>query len=289
MKATVVLAFGLIAACATAANHTRRQPSRVPDEPASSAAPVAAQGDTTGSTAGEPAATSASDSAPTEAERAGCHAAREKLDAAVEAAAAGCSSDDDCEAFQTCHAVVKPNTARLWKMHGEAMDACRGVTGGVSAENHVRNPTTPAANAGVAGSGRGLGAPRGSRRIGAPLDSRVLHLAQGRLGRRVRVGDLEAGALLGVVRPQRLEPALGLFLEIVERGGGGEPSAHGTPSFRRAWVRKHRPEEGSGTASITGWKQVPCRGQEAPQRALRGRCHAVLRASTRARGRRVGI
>ena len=69
-------------------------------------------------------------------------------------------------------------------------------------------------------------------------------------------------ARIGIVRAQRLQPALRFLLEIVE-------GAHETPSFRYAW----RPLMQAGRRFVlwrTGWvgDELPCRGQEAPQSAL---------------------
>jgi hypothetical protein len=84
-----------------------------------------------------PAATaSAPDDEPTpaaEQDRAQCSAAWQRFEVALAAATEGCASDDDCESFQTCHAVTRPNAAKLWKLHGQAQDRCRGQ-GGISTE-----------------------------------------------------------------------------------------------------------------------------------------------------------
>jgi hypothetical protein len=66
-------------------------------------------------------------------DRAGCSAAWQRFETALAAATDGCSSDDDCESFQTCHAVTRPNAAKLWKLHGQAQNMCRGL-GGISNE-----------------------------------------------------------------------------------------------------------------------------------------------------------
>jgi hypothetical protein len=66
-------------------------------------------------------------------DRAQCSAAWQRFEAALAAATLGCASDDDCESFQTCHAVTRPNAAKLWKLHGRAQDQCRGQ-GGLSTE-----------------------------------------------------------------------------------------------------------------------------------------------------------
>jgi hypothetical protein len=65
--------------------------------------------------------------------RAQCSAAWQRFEVALAAATEGCASDDDCESFQTCHAVTRPNAAKLWRLHGQAQNMCRGQ-GGISTE-----------------------------------------------------------------------------------------------------------------------------------------------------------
>jgi hypothetical protein len=66
----------------------------------------------------------------TENERVECKVAWQRFRSALEAATSGCASDEDCEAFETCHAVTRPNAGRLWKLKGEAQVTCRRVPGG---------------------------------------------------------------------------------------------------------------------------------------------------------------
>jgi hypothetical protein len=60
----------------------------------------------------------------TDSERAQCSAAWQLFRRELDAATSGCSSNDDCEAFGTCHAVTTPNASRLWKLKSKAQDAC---------------------------------------------------------------------------------------------------------------------------------------------------------------------
>ncbi len=107
---------------------------------------------------------------------------------------------------------------------------------------------------------------------------RQLHVAQARHGRRVRCGGQQTLARPNVAGAQRLEPALRLFLERLERRIRCERAAHGRPSFRIAW----RPLKQAGRRVRNdqtvrmGGSRLPCHGQVAPQSALPG---AVERAA----------
>jgi hypothetical protein len=64
-----------------------------------------------------------------EIEREECRMAWDRFRTALDAATRGRGTDEDCEPFETCHAVTRPNAARLWKLKGEAQGTCRGITG----------------------------------------------------------------------------------------------------------------------------------------------------------------
>jgi hypothetical protein len=63
----------------------------------------------------------------TDVQQAECASAERTLKEALVAAANGCASNDDCDLFGTCHAVLARTTAALWKLKGQAQDACRVV------------------------------------------------------------------------------------------------------------------------------------------------------------------
>ena len=62
-----------------------------------------------------------------DAQRRECTAAERAFRETLEVAAAGCKSNDDCDLFETCHAVVATTTPALWKLRDRARDACRAV------------------------------------------------------------------------------------------------------------------------------------------------------------------
>ena len=63
---------------------------------------------------------------------------------------------------------------------------------------------------------------------------RQLHVAQAWIGRGGGRDRAKTTSRRRITGAQRLEPALGLFLERFERGMGSERAAHGQPSFRFA-------------------------------------------------------
>jgi len=63
---------------------------------------------------------------------------------------------------------------------------------------------------------------------------RQLHIAQARIGGASGHHRTEAVSRHSIASAQRLQPALGFFLEHFERGIGSERTAHGRPSFRVA-------------------------------------------------------
>jgi hypothetical protein len=65
----------------------------------------------------------------TESQRAACRTARDQLQTALDAAASGCTSDDDCELFQTCTPVMRIRTSELWALHDQAQKVCPHPSG----------------------------------------------------------------------------------------------------------------------------------------------------------------
>ena len=93
---------------------------------------------------------------------------------------------------------------------------------------------------------------------------RMLNVAQARIRRRVWIREPQAFHRSRIVAADLFQPALRFFAEIVER-------AHETPSFRCACVRLRSGRKKVRIVRRPSWVGFPCRGQEAPQRALRGR------------------
>src|SRR5436190_22609480 len=91
----------------------------------------------------------------------------------------------------------------------------------------------------------------------------VLDVAQHGLRGRGRPGAHQPGARLRNALVERFQPALRFLLEIVD-------GAHATPSFRNRLSSAY-----SGRKKVRSWRTrwvgdgLPCRGQEAPQSALR--------------------
>lgn len=80
-------------------------------------------------------ASTSAPSAPAEAPRppaspealAACRTAWETLQASVAGSAGPCDDDAGCEAFGSCHAVVRGQAARLWQQQSDAETQCRGL------------------------------------------------------------------------------------------------------------------------------------------------------------------
>jgi hypothetical protein len=104
--AVVVIELG---ACASS------PPSRKPGEVSAAVAPAPLH---TGEVAEEPV---------TEAERAACGAAQQRFSDALVAAADGCSSNEECDLFETCHAVTAARTPALWTLRDDTKEACLRV------------------------------------------------------------------------------------------------------------------------------------------------------------------
>jgi hypothetical protein len=138
MRGALFVAMVSIAACAGPAAPARSQPTQPPEETRANAPAAAGHQQQPGAGEPEPPGTEA-----------GCKAAWERFHAAVEAATTGCSSDDDCEEFQSCDAVTRPNAARLWKLRGEAQVTCRGL--GTTAEITCGNSGPPRCKQGRCG------------------------------------------------------------------------------------------------------------------------------------------
>jgi len=91
----------------------------------------------------------------------------------------------------------------------------------------------------------------------------VLNVAQSRFGSEIRIRAGEARAGVGIVLPERFQPALRGLPQIVE-------GAHETFLPFGAWrpLRSGRKKVRGCKANRIGWEWLPCRGREAPQRAL---------------------
>ena len=96
---------------------------------------------------------------------------------------------------------------------------------------------------------------------------RVLNVAKRDRFRRIGVRAREPRACIRIAVVQRFQPALCSLPQVVE-------GAHGTPPSVRCLASAYfRPEEGSSWRSnLMGGRRLPCRGQEAPQCALRSVC-----------------
>jgi hypothetical protein len=63
----------------------------------------------------------------TEADRAACQVAQKRFSDALAAAADGCSSNEECDLFETCHAVRVASTPDLWSLRDHAKEVCLRV------------------------------------------------------------------------------------------------------------------------------------------------------------------
>ena len=103
-----------------------------------------------------------------------------------------------------------------------------------------------------------------------PCES-VLHVAQHRLAWRLRPRAVEAGARAGIAGAKRSKPAFRFFPEILERGAGRDLARHADLPSVVPGVRLIRAGRRFVLVIRTrvGGSRLPCRGQEAPQRALK--------------------
>ncbi len=92
----------------------------------------------------------------------------------------------------------------------------------------------------------------------------MLDVAQRRRGRSFRIRAFEALARRAIAGAQRFEPATGFALEVVEGAHADLPSVLPVVRLDQAGRRF-----GDFDEPRMGGRQLPCRGQEAPQRALR--------------------
>ena len=112
---------------------------------------------------------------------------------------------------------------------------------------------------------------------------RLLHLAKPRGRRMLRQHFLEPGKRRFVTATDRLEPPLGLLAQGFEACACSNV-LHVEPSFRMPDVRFTQAERRLVVESeLPGW-EIPCRGREAPQSALRKRL-PLLRVGVEPSGR----
>ena len=115
---------------------------------------------------------------------------------------------------------------------------------------------------------------------------RVLHVAQHGSGWRARVCALESGTCVGVAGSKCLQPALGFFAEVVERGRG--VISRGMDTFlRSAESAQSGPEEGSYcTRTRGGWEQGSLAADRRSPSARWGKSRPVV---TRCQMQTIGV